>query len=161
MRGLSLGCGRELVDPSDPELLEFLIFQETGGAQRVIEVLLDFADLNFTCNTHQAGAKIERRLLAVKTRQARYQLRRNQEHGVRESKRVPDQQAGILGIGRRHEVQTQPQAGKLVGHYRSLIHAIAASSAGSFPSSSAFRVTGASTSGVTPSPSRGFPPSEI
>ncbi len=49
----------------------------------------------------------------------------------------------------------------LAACFRLSIHSTAASSAGSLPARSACRVSGVSTSGVTPSPSSGLPPSEI
>src|SRR6202040_2122031 len=52
MRRLSLRGGRELIYSSHAELFEFFIFQKAGGAQRVIEVLLDLAHLNLASNLH-------------------------------------------------------------------------------------------------------------
>src|ERR1700730_10286257 len=72
MRSFPFRRGLELVDSTAPELLEFLVFQEAGLAQCLIEVLSQAPPLNFTGQPHQAFAKVEGRTFAVKTFQTRH-----------------------------------------------------------------------------------------
>ena len=107
MRCLSFWRGRELAHTGDAELLELFVFQESGFAQRIEKILLDLSHLNLAGDPHQRCAEIERGLLAVKTGQARNQLGRDQQHGVRESIRIAHQQPRMFGVGGRHEIEAQ------------------------------------------------------
>ncbi len=111
IRGTGVRCfalrrGRELLDARHAELLELFVFKETGFAQRVEQIFFDLANLNLPGDTDQRFPEIERRLLAVEARQTRHQLRRDQQHRIRELKRIAHQQPGMFGIRRRNEIQT-------------------------------------------------------
>ncbi len=117
VRSLALGRLREFDHAGPANLLEFLIFEKARLAQRIVNIFLNFTHLYFARHSHQALAQVESGLLAVETGQAGHQFRGDEEHGVCETKRVANQQAGMLRIRRRDEVEVQPQTRKGPRHY--------------------------------------------
>ncbi len=79
-------------------------------------MLLEFADLDFAGDAHQIRPQIQTGLLAVEASQALHQLRGDEQHGVGKLQRVADEQSGMLGIGGRDEIESQPQTGEWTWH---------------------------------------------
>ena len=78
MRSFPFGRSGKLADPRLAELLEFFVFQESGCAERIVEIFFDLSHLNLSRDPHQRRPQIQHRLLPVEARQARYQLGRDQ-----------------------------------------------------------------------------------
>ena len=75
MRGLPLWRSHELLDFRPAQVLEMLILQKAGMAERIDQVLFQFAYLNFAGGAYQAGAQIELSLSSIEASQAGYQRR--------------------------------------------------------------------------------------
>ena len=92
------------------------VFQKSGLAERVEQMLFEFADLNLAGDPNQVGAQIQTGLLAVEARQALHQLRRNEQHGIGKFQRIANQQSGMLGIGGWNEIESQSKTGEWTWH---------------------------------------------
>jgi hypothetical protein len=76
-----------------------IVDQKAGLAERLHQMLLQFADLDFAGGLNQALPEVELRLLTIEAREAGHQRRRNQQHRIAEVVRIANEQPGPLGIG--------------------------------------------------------------
>ncbi len=116
VRRLALRRRFEFVEPGNALCFEMLILQETSLAERVDQMFFEFADLDFARDPHQVRPEIQAGLLAIKARQALHQLRGNKQHGVGKLQRVANEKPGMLWIGGRDKIESQPQPGKWTWH---------------------------------------------
>ena len=116
VRRIALGRRDEFVDARQALHFKGFVFEESSLAERVEQMLFEFADLDFAGDPNQVGAQIQTGLLAVETSQALHQLRRNEQHGIGEFQRIANQQAGMLGIGGWNEIESQPETGEWIWH---------------------------------------------
>jgi hypothetical protein len=116
VRRLALRRRFEGFDAGRTHHFELLVFQESGLAERVDEMLFEIADLDFARDAHQIRAEIQAGLLAIKASHALYQLGRDEKQSIGKFQRVANEQPGMLGIGGRDEIETQTQAGKWIWH---------------------------------------------
>ena len=74
---------------------EGFVFEKSGGAQRIDQMLLQIADLQVAGELNQMIAEIEIAALAVEKFQALHQRGRNDQRRVGIMKRIADHQAGL------------------------------------------------------------------
>ena len=107
MRGFAFRRRRKFADARRAHLLKLLVFQESRVVERIEKMFLDLPHLDLACDANQRFAEIERGLLTVKASQARHQLRRDQQHRIRKSERIADQQPRVFRIGGGNKVKAQ------------------------------------------------------
>ncbi len=76
-----------------------IVDQKAGLAQRLHQVLLQFAHLNFAGGLHKALPQVKLRLLTIEAREAGHQGRGNQQHRITEVVGIANEQPRPLGIG--------------------------------------------------------------
>ena len=109
---LAYGALGELTPAVLLHLRERFVFEESGRAQREDDLLFDFADFQAIGQADQGGAEIELGVLPVEELQALNEHRGDDEHRVGELVGIANEEAWMLGGGRRHEVQVEAQTGQ-------------------------------------------------
>jgi hypothetical protein len=103
---LARGRRNKLVHACEALRFEGLVFQETGVAERIEEMLFEFPDLDFARDPNQVRPQIQTGVLAIEARQALHQLRRDEQHGIGKLQRIANQKAGMLGIVGGKEIES-------------------------------------------------------
>src|SRR3954453_17666575 len=88
------------------------VMQKSGFVQRTGKLLLNRRDVELPGHTHQQFAQIQLRVAAVKELEAGNQWRRYDQHRVRISERIANQQPWLILDWRWHKVQIHPQPGQ-------------------------------------------------
>jgi len=101
----------ELAPPLLLNAGEVLIVKESRRAECAIHLPQDCPHVKLACLSNQQRAQIEFGVLPIEAGEAFEELRRYQQSRVGVPKRIPDQQARALRVGRWHEVEFQSEPG--------------------------------------------------